>query len=690
MNVLERRQRLCAAGYIPIPLFGKVPPNKKNNARKSLTDWEQTRDVTDELLAMWSKVWPDAKNTGLLTRSMPTLDLDILNEEAVRTIEAHVREHYEEAGHVLVRIGKAPKRAIPFRTEEPFAKFVINLVAPNGSEEKIEFLADGAQVAAFGIHPETQKPFQWFGGAPGEIALQDLPYIRETQARALVDDLVRILTEQFGYIRAKERPRKARHKGNGAAAGDDTDPASAQADWKYLYDNILAGRELHNSLRDLAAKLVKSGMNAGAAINQLRALLNASKAPRDDRFKDRLDDIPRLVETAEDLVEAPTEQASADQGAAATPSTIDETLAVFERWLILKDATPILAVLGAVAANLLPGDPVWVGIVGPPSSAKTEILNSLSLLPKVAQIATLTPPGLLSGTPKKQAAKGTQGGLLRQIGDFGIAVLKDFGSILSMHPETKAEVLAALREIYDGSWTRVLGTDGGRTLTWKGKLGLIFACTAVIDTHYAVLSSMGDRLLLNRLAPAGREQFPRALKHLGSATPQMRKELAEAVAQLFAGHRAVPRPISDEEVERINRTIMLVVRLRGSVERDRRNRELEMVYGAEGTARIGLALERLLAGLDVLGVDRASALNVVEAVAMDSVPPYRRQAYEFLRERGFATGTSTATLAKVLALPSVTTRRVLEDLTSYGLIERRPQGQGKADLWCALPWDEDE
>src|SRR5262245_3493406 len=44
-----------------------------------------------------------------------------------------------------------------------------------------------------------------------------------------------------------------------------------------------------------------------------------------------------------------------------------------------------------------------------------------------------------------------QGGLLRQIGDFGILALKDFGSILSMRPDAKAELLAALRELYDGA-----------------------------------------------------------------------------------------------------------------------------------------------------------------------------------------------------------------------------------------------
>ena len=183
----------------------------------------------------------------------------------------------------------------------------------------------------------------------------------------------------------------------------------------------------------------------------------------------------------------------------------------------------------------------------------------------------LTPAGLLSGTPKKQQAKGAKGGLLRQIGDFGILVFKDFGSILSMHPETKAETLAALREVYDGSWTRHLGSDGGRTLHWQGKVGLITAATGVIDSHYAVIGAMGDRFLFSRLAPTqGQAQFNRALDHVGDATKRMRAELAEAVARLFAGRKKEPRPISNDEVKRIGDAISLVVRLRGAVERDRR------------------------------------------------------------------------------------------------------------------------
>src|SRR5262245_17489173 len=169
-DVAAFRCKLAAAGYCPLPLYGKTPPvHGKNNSRRGFDGWQKLNGVTRELINMWKLTWPDAVNTGVLTRSLPTLDLDILNGEAARACEAFVRERHEEAGYILVRIGNPPKRAIPFRTEEPFDKIVANVIAPNGSAERIEFLADGQQVVVAGTHPDTKQPYRWHGGEPGEI-----------------------------------------------------------------------------------------------------------------------------------------------------------------------------------------------------------------------------------------------------------------------------------------------------------------------------------------------------------------------------------------------------------------------------------------------------------------------------------------------------------------------------------------
>jgi hypothetical protein len=374
---------------------------------------------------------------------------------------------------------------------------------------------------------------------------------------------------------------------------------------------------------------------------------------------------------------------------------IEDALRVFEKWLSLSSRTPVYALLGAVAANLLDGDPVWLGIVAPPSSAKTELINSLTGLPFAVSASTLTVASLLSGTPARQQAQGAKGGLLRQVANPGLLCLKDFTSTLTIRPEVKAEVLNALREIYDGHWIRRLGTDGGKVLEWKGKLGLVFACTAVIDTHHSTEDALGNRFLLSRIESGGKDQFRWALKHSGAGTAVMRRELVASVNALFAAPRLNPQPLTEDEIKRFEKVTALAVRLRGGVERDRRSREVEAIYGAEGPGRIGLALERLLAGLDTLGLGRQIALDVVESVALDSVPPLRRNIYRYLCQpidpsiplppAGPPLPTrSTTDIAKAVRLPSSTVRRGLEDLTSYGLANHLSQGQGVVSLWQGI------
>src|SRR5262249_26476019 len=184
-DVRALRHQFRAAGYCSIPLYGKEPPiYGKNNQKKGLRQWQTLHEVTAAMVDMYSKTWPDAENTGCLTRLMPTLDVDILDEAAAKACEDYVRKQYEDAGCVLTRVGKPPKFAIPFRTEEPFKKIAVNLIAPDGSEgQKIEFLADGEQVVVAGIHTETKAPYHWSnGGGLEHVKHTDLPYTRKAQA----------------------------------------------------------------------------------------------------------------------------------------------------------------------------------------------------------------------------------------------------------------------------------------------------------------------------------------------------------------------------------------------------------------------------------------------------------------------------------------------------------------------------
>jgi hypothetical protein len=113
--------------------------------------------------------------------------------------------------------------------------------------------------------------------------------------------------------------------------------------------------------------------------------------------------------------------------------------------------------------------------------------------------------------------------------------------------------------------------------------------------------------------------------------------------------------------------------------RDRRTREIEAVHKTEGPARLFLMLERLFIGIASLEADRATAMAVVRRVAMDSVPPMRRKALEFIEAAGKPQ--ETGDVARHMGLATLQTRRVLEDLAARQLVVRESQGAGKSDVW---------
>ena len=127
------------------------------------------------------------------------------------------------------------------------------------------------------------------------------------------------------------------------------------------------------------------------------------------------------------------------------------------------------------------------------------------------------------------------------MGKFGIIVCKDFTSLLSEAPQTRSELLAALREIYDGSWVRHLGADGGRVLSWSGKTGLIAAVTETIERHTADIGAMGERFIFYRMPPLDDEERldqARAAARNAGRQQEMRAELATAVSERLRAARS--------------------------------------------------------------------------------------------------------------------------------------------------------
>jgi hypothetical protein len=342
-------------------------------------------------------------------------------------------------------------------------------------------------------------------------------------------------------------------------------------------------------------------------------------------------------------------------------------------------------VLAAAAAEKLGGDPPWLLVISGSGAAKTETVMPLVGAGAVVVSTVNGEAALLSGTSTKDRAKDATGGLLRRIGPRGVLVIKDFTSILSMNRDTRALVLAALREIYDGQWSRNVGTDGGRTLTWRGRLVLIGAVTTAWDSAHQVVSTMGDRFVLVRIDSTDNRRTAgmQALRNVDHELT-MRTELAEEVGRLLGSVTdGAAVELAEDEMSQLLDLADLVTRARTAVERDYSGDPV-FAHAPEMPTRFAKQLAQIVRGGLALGMARDAATAVAVRCAGDSTPPLR------LAVLGDVAGhpmSRTSEVVKRLQLPRRTVDRVLQELHLLGLlfVDQEPYGTGKRWIYTLAP-----
>jgi hypothetical protein len=193
------------------------------------------------------------------------------------------------------------------------------------------------------------------------------------------------------------------------------------------------------------------------------------------------------------------------------------------------------------------------------------------------------------------------------------------------------------------------------------------------------MSIMGERFLLFRM-PAMDElkQANRAMLHV-SQEDEMRRELRGAVSTLFDSIFLETREFDEPARVRMAALATLVARARSAVERDGYHRDIELIPGSEMPGRLARSLRCLFQGLENIGVGDAEAWALVCQTGLDCIPDVRHRALTCLAQQ--AQPVETGAIAEVLSYPLSTTRRVLEDLTAHGLVERFGDGSGSKHRW---------
>lgn len=190
-NMAQHAARLVDNGYAVIPIMpgSKVPGRFTQGQWQPYPDWTRhcDRTTTDAELDIW-RHWPDC-GIGIACGNVVALDIDILDAALAIALTDLANEMLGDAN--CIRIGKAPKRLLVYRTEMPFA---------GRKRHPIEVLARGQQFVAHAIHPGTGRPYEWPEDSLLDVPLTSLPAVTETQVLAW-------LGRAHGMIPTEMKPR---------------------------------------------------------------------------------------------------------------------------------------------------------------------------------------------------------------------------------------------------------------------------------------------------------------------------------------------------------------------------------------------------------------------------------------------------------------------------------------------------
>ena len=371
------------------------------------------------------------------------------------------------------------------------------------------------------------------------------------------------------------------------------------------------------------------------------------------------------------------------------PLPLKEVIKTFRKWLDLEETDYIEVIIATILSNEIPGDPVWLFVIGPPGASKTEVLRAFnSLKDKTYSLSKLTAQSLISGKRYKRTIEGEEiyidPSLLPKL-DNKTLIIKDFTSILGMQREARETIFSDLREAYDGYFSKEFGNLGH--VEYFSHFSLIGNVTPVIDKYTSVQQTLGERFLKIRLKNS--EMDSKIAKAMDNEDKQqeMRKELASVTKRFYNQKFNVKEITFPAEIK--EKTVQLAKFIaigRTSVSRDQFRRDaLTYLPEYEIGTRIGIQLKKLGKSLACIrGKQRVEQeeFEILKRISKDTLPKKIIVMLDFLYQNRFQP-LSTSDITREIKIEKQTCRFILDDLKVLGLVkaEKDEHAAGKPWSW---------
>jgi len=337
--------------------------------------------------------------------------------------------------------------------------------------------------------------------------------------------------------------------------------------------------------------------------------------------------------------------------------TLDQVESTLRQHFEIKDWQGIRIILGAAAAHYSIGQMLWLRIVGPSRSGRTELLRCISKHPDCERMEVITPSALRGGFKKKNEDR-----LLTRLNNK-LVITKDLAALLTARLDMRTEVFGLLRPLKDGELVADYGSDEGH-LPQYCYFDWLIATTQLFEQHRIMESLLGERFVDLRWRPGNREEMAyRAGLNNPYLNSTIRPKVTADIISLLNRAKIDARSVTltDSEIRDISKLADKAAIMRTPVVRDRQRNVIQTPEPEVGT-QLTQDFCRISIGLKILGI--TDYIPYLIRLVWDCMPKVRASVLKCLLDDGRATSED---IAKQVLVSERTVRYAREDLELLGV-----------------------
>lgn len=377
-----------------------------------------------------------------------------------------------------------------------------------------------------------------------------------------------------------------------------------------------------------------------------------------------------------------------------TPTTLDKLLTLFKQFA----STPsyIVKLVFAVFVSTFYGkrEPLWLLIIGNPSTNKTTIVDLIKRHDEVFRVDALTANPFSSGQRESDKPQDLLPKLNRKC-----FVVKEYGTILGRSDEVVKQLISDMVAIFDGEYTKHSPTRG--TVKHEVYFSHIGCVTpAVFQSRHNYMNRVGARFLCLRMPELEASDIAAGLARSwdDEENERLKEEATELGTLLCEELKDKADQLQDitfpEEVkEAVNTVAQFVCNARGTIlaestvdsaESSKENGE-KIGTQIEGPFRLVKQLKKLLQCYALVEGEKMvmlQHLHIVSIIAFSSIPLRRATVLSVFHTNGSVT---VPKAAHTLQVHERFVRRQFDELVTLGILDVSKDENDKAATYSIKP-----